>query len=500
MKKLEFAAVATLALASASAMPTKQEIAATRPLVVELMAPAMAEYKSKTKTAAEVADVSVAFADSSKSDAAKFLFLRGAVSFYIRGGEFGKAADSVDAIKAKVKDVPPSEIVGMISGPLDRSAAQKAPRLQSMLSLAQAQVRASRDVSGLSARLKRVSTDAARRQYAEALALSAGWKAALPEFAKVSGTVGKMAKADADGSADKMALGDFWWGYETGYEGAECFFRERAAECYRKAIAEGKVDGLKKALVDQRLASLVLPDVSESAAAPATAQAGRHTVAPAKPVKSVVQRTSSSKKDPSGLVHRWSFTDGLKDSIGGTAPSKSDNAKVENGRVKLQFGSPLEFPAGIVPLPPFTLQVWVSATNKGLGDEGDLIFNVASSPDDEKDSVRWEWKKGKWSTGMWAFGGCSKEYQNIVDGKMHLYTVTCEKIDKGFSVKFYQDDTLFGSRKTEHSWKKPPMLALGGCVTPTYDEVRIYSRAFTHAEIINCVNLGPDKLPEAGKK
>ena len=88
----------------------------------------------------------------------------------------------------------------------------------------------------------------------------------------------------------------------------------------------------------------------------------------------------------------------------------------------------------------------------------------------------------------------------MTDGKMHLYSLTVEKIGKGMLLKFYQDDTLFGSLKTEFAWKKPLMLALGGCVTPTYDEVRIYSRAFTHAEIINCVNLGPDKLPDAGKK
>ena len=36
-------------------MPTKQEIAETRPLVAELMAPALADYKAKTKSAAEVA-------------------------------------------------------------------------------------------------------------------------------------------------------------------------------------------------------------------------------------------------------------------------------------------------------------------------------------------------------------------------------------------------------------------------------------------------------------
>ena len=39
----------------------------------------------------------------------------------------------------------------------------------------------------------------------------------------------------------------------------------------------------------------------------------------------------------------------------------------------------------------------------------------------------------------------------------------------------------------------------GGFVTPTYDEVRIYSRALPHAEIITSANEGVDKVPETGK-
>ena len=87
----------------------------------------------------------------------------------------------------------------------------------------------------------------------------------------------------------------------------------------------------------------------------------------------------------------------------------------------------------------------------------------------------------------------------LVDGQRHLYTVTGEKSGGGMSLKFYQDDTLFGELNAPKSWKKPPMLILGGFVTPTYDEIRIYSRALPHAEIITSLNEGPDKLPEFGK-
>ena len=501
MKKLGFTTIAALAFCSVYAMPTKQEISETRPLVAELMAPVMAEYRANAKTAVEVADTSVAFADSAKNEVTRFLFLRGAVNYYAKGGEFGKAADTIEILKSKIKNLPPAEIASIISGALGRENARKAPRLLSQLQLAQAQTKAAKDLSRLSMQLKKINTVSVRRQYAEALALSSDWKTALTEFAKVDGEVGKMTKGEADGSAGSVELGDFWWGYETSYAGAEGFFRDHAAGYYRKAIEEGKVDGLKKTLVEQRLASLAIPDVDGSVAtAPTTA--GRRDATPRQPGRATAPRPSPSKKDPSGLIARWSFTDGLKDFVGGIAPTKSENAEVANGAVSLRSGSPLEFAAGTVPLAPFTIQVWASANEKGLGSEGDFIFKTASSLDSDKDSVFWTWRGStKWVSKIQAFGEVKSvgHGTHFSDGKMHLYAMTAEKAGKGLSLKFYQDDTCLGELTTKFAYKKPPMLVLGGFVAPTYDEVRIYSRALTFPEIIASTNLGPDKLPEAGK-
>ena len=187
--KTKIVSLAVLSAGTACAMPAKQEIADTRPLVAELMAPAIADLKTKTKTPAEVADVSVGFAESAKSEAARYLFLRGAIGYYVRSGEFGKAADAVDALKAKVKDVPPSEVADIISAALGRENARKAPRLQSQLALAQAQAKAAKDVRRLAATLKQVKTDAVICQYAEALALTGNWKQALEELSKLPGVL-----------------------------------------------------------------------------------------------------------------------------------------------------------------------------------------------------------------------------------------------------------------------------------------------------------------------
>ncbi len=497
MKKLEVIALASMLIGTAVAMPSRQELSKTRPLVKELMAPVMVEYKAKTKTALEVADTSMGFADSAHNEATRYIFMKGAVGYYVKAGEFGKAADVVDKIKSQVKDVPPSEIVDIIGDALGRENSQRSPRLHSQLQLAQAQVKAARDVRRLAARLRQVSTDPIRCQYAEVLALGGDWKKALAEFSKVSTDVGKLAQSDADGSGGCEKLGDFWWDYKPVYEGSETIYRERAAEYYRKGIAAGGITGLKKTLVEQRLASLVPSDVDESV--PASDDGGKGKPKPdvRRPVASAPSKALAKNKI--GLVHRWSFADGLSDSVGGMTPSKSDNATVENGTISLRSGSPLEFPADTVPLAPFTIQVWASATDKGLGADGDFIFKIASSAEGKDETAFWTWTAGKkWVSRIGGFGDTKKVGHGkcLVDGQKHLYTVTGEKSGKGVALKFYQDDTIFGEMTTKFAWKKPPMLVLGGFASPTYDEVRVYSRALSHSEIIETLNLGPDKLPE----
>ena len=501
MNKIGFAAFASLITGVAIAYPTKQELAEARPLVAELMNPVLTEYKGKTKSASDVAQISIQFSESAKSEAVKYLFLRGAVGYYIKDGNFGKAADTIEQIKTNIKGVPPSDIADIISSALSKENARKAPRLNSQLQLAQAQVRAAKDSRKLLSQLRQVKTDPVLRQYAETLALLGDWKGALAEFSKVSGEVGRLAKGDADGTAGAAELGDFWWDYKTSYTGGEPTFRERAANYYRKAIADGKLDGLKRTLVEQRLASLSHPDADMQVV---NTKHQNDTKTDDRKPRGTEGRTSTRiVTGSSGIVHRWSFTNGFADSVGNIAPSKYGNAKAENGVVALQSGSPMEFPAGTVPLAPFTVLVWVSATDKGLGSEGDFIFKIASAPDSKDDGVYWTWSRygKKWVSGIGAFEESKKVGHGklLVDGQRHLYTVTGEKSGGGMSLKFYQDDTLFGELNAPKSWKKPPMLILGGFVTPTYDEVRVYSRALPHAEIIASLNEGPEKLPEFGK-
>ena len=496
--------MAVFAALVASAMPTKQELSKAQTIVQELMAPVMNEYQAKTKTAVEVADVSVGYAKMSKDEAVRFLFLRGAINYYVIGEDYKKASDTIEELKKSIKDLPPSEIVALLKRAHRQGIFQKSPRLESVFQLAQAQIQAEDDIKKIRGSLQTVSSAVLYRQYAEALAVCGKWNAALAEFGKCGGEIAKMAKVDLSDRGDPLALGDFWWSYKSNRNGGEIVFRERAADFYRKAINAGKVDGLKKTLVEQRLASLVLPDMNNSAPVNMGAKEsidGRSSSVKPSTVKP--RSRSAIAKNSSGLLHRWSFTDGLNDSVGNVLPIKSSNAKVENGCVALQSGSPIAYPEGTIPLAPFTVQVWASATDKGLGSEGDYIFKIAPSFDNKDDAVYWTWTRygKKWVSGIGAFESSKKvgHGKMLLDGKRHLYTVTAEKAGGGMTLKFYRDDTVFGELKAPKSWKKSPQLILGGFVSPTYDEVRVYSRALTHAEIITTVNEGADKVPEFGK-
>ena len=123
--------MATMAVCSsvALAMPTQQELKKAQPLVAELMAPTMDDFKAKKKTAAEVADMAIKYAGEAETEAAKFMLYRSSVPYYVRGEAYDKAADAVEQLKANVKDVPASVIEEIISKATVRATAKKAPRL-----------------------------------------------------------------------------------------------------------------------------------------------------------------------------------------------------------------------------------------------------------------------------------------------------------------------------------------------------------------------------------
>ena len=236
--------------AVALAMPTQQELKKAQPLVAELMAPIMDDFKAKKKTAAEVADAAVKYAAAAETEAAKFMLYRSSIPYYVRGEAYDKAAEAVELMKANVKDVPAEVIAEIISKASVRATAKKAPRLFELYRQAKAQVVAEKDIKELR---KKPATATNKRKLAEALATAGNWQEALKEFAGLTDQTAQMAKKEQDGSGKSYELGEFWWAYKPTYETAEDIFKIHAAFYYRKALAAGEITGLKKNIIERRV-------------------------------------------------------------------------------------------------------------------------------------------------------------------------------------------------------------------------------------------------------
>ena len=245
-------AMALMAVCSSAAlaMPTQQELKKAQPLVAELMAPIMDDFKAKKKTAAEVADAAVKYAGEAETEAAKFMLYRSSIPYYVRGEAYDKAAEAVVQLKANVKDVPAEVVAEIISKATVRANKEKAPRLFELYQQAKTQAAAEKDVKEFR---KKPASTANKRKLAEALATTGNWQEALKVFVSLTDQTAQMAKGEQDGSAKSSALGEFWWAYKPTYENAEDTFKIHAAAHYRKALAAGEITGLKKNIVEQRI-------------------------------------------------------------------------------------------------------------------------------------------------------------------------------------------------------------------------------------------------------
>jgi len=295
-RRLTVLAVATVAVSIAAAMPSKSEFAKAQPIVNELMNPFISGYKAKKNTAAEVGAKAVEYAREAETEAAKFLLLKGAITYYSRAEEYDKAADAVDELGRAVKDIPPDTMLDIISRATSRISEANAPRLHAQYRLASTRAQAGKEVAKMKALVaKRPADDTIRRRYAEALAALGNWSVALDEFAKVKGKTGEIAAAEKSGKGISGDIASFWWDYEPEEQYASEAIKRHSVEFYKKALADGSISGLKKTLAEKRVASLG-PVVESGAAAAAAAPAFE----PAKPavaeIKPEPKRTEVASK------------------------------------------------------------------------------------------------------------------------------------------------------------------------------------------------------------
>ena len=260
-------ATALLAL-STFAMPTKEELAAAKEVVDEVMAPLVAESKKGTKTLSEVADGAMELEREAESDAEKFALLSSAASYYARGREYDKAADAVEEILSLVPDIPPSQFYAITASLVKAATQRTAPRLVALNRSAAARARADQQRKSVAQKLKAQPRDAElRRSYAELSAVVGDWDGALKSFAALGGEVGRIAAAETDGTVKRGKIADFWWSYKPTVDGCADAMREHAAALYKAALDDGEITGLSKTVAEKRVAERLQPGGSTAAAA-----------------------------------------------------------------------------------------------------------------------------------------------------------------------------------------------------------------------------------------
>lgn len=300
-RRLTVLAVATVAVSIAAAMPSKSEFAKAQPIVNELMNPFINGYKAKKNTAAEVGAKAVEYSREAETEAAKFLLLKGAITYYSMAEDYDKAADAVDELASVVKDIPPDRMLDIISRATSRISEANAPRLHAQYRLTSARVRADKEIGRLKALLaKRPSDAAARRRYAEMLAVSGDWKAALEEFSKLGGKVAEVASAEKSGKGKSGVIAEFWWDYEPEEQYASDAMKSHAAEFYRKALADGSLSGLKRTVAERRLATM--PAAAPSASTPAKSPSAPTPVAATPAAAPVVEPPASRIEKPAPVA------------------------------------------------------------------------------------------------------------------------------------------------------------------------------------------------------
>ena len=283
MKKLAILLAATTATVNLLAMPTRAELSKAQPLVVELMGPTLEEFNSatdKTAGAVKVGENSCTFADEAETEAVKFLLLKGAVSYFVRGEAYDKAADCIAKMQSEIKDLTPETVVEIVGKATSKITQSKAPRLLAYYRTAKLQINAKKEIPVLEQKLKRIKSEQLQRRYAEVLAISGNWKGAYAIFAKShDADLARLAEAESKGTAANAPAAEIWWNYTPEFEGAENFFKIHAAEFYKKALEKGEISGLKKNIVERRIAQVNedAAAVNVAGAVPATGNTSRGT-------------------------------------------------------------------------------------------------------------------------------------------------------------------------------------------------------------------------------
>lgn len=486
MKKLiaSVCAVAMMTCAlTAHAMPSQDEISEVQPLVARLMGPSVAAFKAKKMSGSEVGDEALKLAEEAEGEAAKFLCMKGAVSYYVKDKEYDKAAKTIEDMMEQFPDMPAETLQEITSSATKGVSAKSAPKLFEIHGMAKKKAANANKLKTVKKQLKEKPADKGLiRQYAELSAANGNWEEALKYFAKLGGDVGKMAKNEIEGKASSVTLAGFWWDYKVQEAGAKDAIRQHSAMYYQNAIDSGELKGLNKTLAEKCIAEVEASPAAQSSNA------------------------SKLKKD---LIHRWSFNGNFKDSIGKSeGKTIGDNVKFEKGQVRLcPGGGYIDLGANIIPAgeAEYTIEIWATKYSIQFWAR---VFQVADNWGNADYYWSWNYETNASKWGM-KFAGTHMFSTSHNDGtgigvENHFVVVYSHDKEKKayFDLYILRGGNIYWYRKVRGGWfTSQSAFWLGHGVydesTPdaTYNEVRIWKRALTEEEVMRSAKLGPDKLP-----
>ena len=141
---------ASCAVCELAAMPTAEETRQAEPVVRKLLASEHEALKAGRKTRSEVAVAAMKLAGETDTVAAKLLLMKGAFVLYVRDGNLEKAAETMNAIKAEIPDVPPQSVTNMIEAAhLGASKKDERARLYKLLDEAKVDIASMKSVTQL---------------------------------------------------------------------------------------------------------------------------------------------------------------------------------------------------------------------------------------------------------------------------------------------------------------------------------------------------------------
>lgn len=195
-----------------------------------------------------------------------------------------------------------------------------------------------------------------------------------------------------------------------------------------------------------------------------------------------------------GLLHRWSFDGDLIDSVGGVKASAPASVGLGNGVATVSSESYIDLGNGLIPADgkPFTLEVW--ATQDGEKVKNERVFSLSTNVwGVVSECFNWLWDNeyNRYQRKVSAWNEAYVGEGRIV-GATHHFAVVGEPKDNAYSLTFYLDGKVEWTKTASSSWKTAPMLRLGYRVNGNFDEVRIWAKAFSSAEVVASCSEGPN--------